>query len=43
MADAIGAGDTATLRKDANQAKQLTDDAKRALASKGFAHCGRGH
>jgi len=43
MADAIGAGDAATLAKDASQAKQLTTDARQALAGLGFAHCGAGH
>ena len=42
MADAIGAGDTATLTRDATQARQLTEQAKQALAGKGFSHCGRG-
>jgi hypothetical protein len=43
MADAIGAGDTATLTKDSTQAQQLAKDARQALAGKGFAHCGQGH
>jgi len=42
MADAIGAGDSASLTRDLNQAHQLTLQAKQALAGKGFSHCGTG-
>lgn len=43
MADAIAAGDSASLNRDLNQAHQLTQQAKQALAGKGFSHCGQGH
>jgi hypothetical protein len=43
MASAIGAGNTGAFASDVKQAAVASGHGRRALAGKGFSHCGTGH